>query len=309
MFISDTHSDPLWKMWKTKDRNFSKSPALSVSAEHLVQGGVNAQVFALFVPVAPAEHSRFSILLAQMDLFYEEVITHPCIRWEPGQPLHEIKGKTQAILALEGAGYIGEDPVLWRLLKHWGVEMASLTWNEANELGDGVLEERGAGLSSKGKHVVKLHQELGIVTDISHLNEHGFWDVVEHGGTLIASHSNSSFVCGHKRNLTDQQIRALIQKNSFIGLTFYPPFITEKKIALVEDLASHIDHIGSLGGIEHVGFGSDFDGIDQTIQGLSSPADYDALINWLLKRYDENIVRGIAGENFARFWRDTRRFF
>ncbi|WP_054637022.1 membrane dipeptidase [Thalassobacillus sp. C254] len=140
-------------------------------------------MFALFVPVAPAEHSRFSILLAQLDLFYEEVITHPCIRWEPGQPLHEIKGKTQAILALEGAGYIGEDPVLWRLLKHWGVEMASLTWNEANELGDGVLEERGAGLSSKGKHVVKLHQELGIVTDISHLNEHGFWDVVEHGGT------------------------------------------------------------------------------------------------------------------------------
>ena len=113
----------------------------------------------------------------------------------------------------------------------------------------------------------------GVLCDVSHLNEAGFWDVIEHS-TLppVASHSNARALCEHTRNLTEAQIRAVIEKKGYIGVNFYSAFLANGRAATLEDVYRHVDAILQLGGEDVVGFGSDFDGIDAWPEGLANPA-------------------------------------
>ncbi|MGG1794620.1 membrane dipeptidase [Brevibacillus formosus] len=117
----------------------------------------------------------------------------------------------------------------------------------------------------------------------------GFWDVLEYSrAPVIASHSSVRGICNHSRNLTDEQIRALIANDGAIGLTFVDFFtVSEKRKVWIDDLLRHLDHICALGGVDHVRFGSDFDGITETFGDMASAADYSQLLEALLKRYKE----------------------
>ena len=208
------------------------------------------------------------------------------------------QGQLGAVLSLEGADAIGNDLNKLQILYQLGVRSIGLTWNNANLCADGVGEPRGAGLTELGKAVVEFNNQQQLFTDVSHLGEQGFWEVLGLAHYPMASHSNSKAICDHRRNLTDKQAQALFEKAGFLGVVLYPAFVKEEGEAAISDLLKHIDHLCSLGGVKHIGFGSDFDGITSYIQDLEDSSMYQHLINELLNHYSEEEVRGFAYQNF-----------
>jgi len=159
-----------------------------------------------------------------------------------------------------------------------GVRMLTLTWNYPNELGypnldsnrktDSYTPDTKKGLTEKGREFVAEMERLGMIVDVSHLSDGGFWDVAESTSKpFVASHSNAREVCRHVRNLSDDMIRLLADRGGCMGLNFYADFLKESleeslKPGGIEDVVRHALHITNVGGIEVLGLGSDFDGID-----------------------------------------------
>ncbi|MBU9720058.1 MULTISPECIES: dipeptidase [Bacillaceae] len=303
MQVFDLHCDALLKLWEDKSRSYTNHPSVETNFERLQQGKVRLQLFAIFIePYFPSD-IKFQIALEQIDLFHKKVIEqHPnmkkIVNWND---IHKLKdGEIGALLTLEGADAFGNDLTKLRTLYQLGVKSIGLTWNNANLTADGVGEPRGGGLTELGFEVVHLNNEQMVWTDVSHLAEAGFWNVMNSAQYPIASHSNSKTICNHRRNLTDEQAQALFQKNGFIGLVFNPPFINGEEQATIDDLLKHVEHFCALGGKNHVSFGSDFDGISYHVKNLEHAGKYPNFINELLKRYSEADVRGFAYENVLK---------
>lgn len=305
MKIFDAHCDVLLKLWENPDLDFRDDRVLHTNYTSMRQvGEKNIQCFAIYIPEYVHEQMRFQVALEMIDIFYTKVIVLPGVKMIASKSdfVTLQKGEIGAILTLEGCDAIGSDPIKLKTLLRLGVRSIGLTWNYANAVADGVLETRAAGLSDFGKTVVKMNNRYNICTDVSHLAERGFWDVMAIADAPFASHSNAKAVADHPRNLTDEQIRALIAKDAVIGVTFVPEFVTSTGAATIDQLLKHIDHICSLGGSRNIGFGSDFDGIDETLDDLQNYSDYGTLIDALVKRYPEQLVRGFLHDNFFRMF-------
>ncbi|MEF3304545.1 dipeptidase [Paenibacillus sp. GYB003] len=304
MRIIDLHCDALYKIWKSGGTlAYRDAPELETSKERLAAGGVKAQCFALYVPPEVKEEHRFQAMLDQIDYFYDNVLGRnpdmkQIVEWSDFDSLGD--GEIGAMLTLEGVDAIGTDPGKLRLLHRLGVRSVGLTWNHANLAADGVMEPRGAGLTSWGKEIVAFNNANRILTDVSHLSEKAFWDVIELTHYPIASHSNAKAVCDHPRNLTDEQARALFAKGATVHVIYNPPFTKKGGGASIADLIKHVDHFCALGGVRHIGLGSDLDGISSHIAGLEHAGHTGRLIEELLKHYTEDEVRGFAADNFLR---------
>jgi len=302
MRIIDAHCDALLKIWRNPRKiSFQDSSQLHTNLNRLRAGKVKVQCFAIFIPSHIKSDQKFQAALEQFDIFHTEILAkHPMIKhitsWQDIDQLqlHE----TGAMLTLEGADAFGDDLAKLRMLYQLGVMSVGLTWNHANLCADGVGEQRGAGLTQLGKQVVQLNNQYLVWTDVSHLSERGFWDVMEIAQYPIASHSNTKALCNHPRNLTDQQALKLFQQNGFVGVVFYPLLLRINGIASILDIIRHIDHFCTLGGVKQIGFGSDFDGIGVTVAGLNDASMYPNLINELLKHFKEDEVKGFAYQNF-----------
>ena len=302
MKIFDAHCDVLYKMWMNPQIDFTDRSLLHVNLEYLKQQKDTViQCFAIYVPEHVTYEYRFHVSLEMVELFYEKIVNpYPEITLiTTKKDIKKMKqGDIGAILTLEGCDAIGHSLTRLKTLYRLGVNAVGLTWNYANAVADGVLEERGAGLSNFGKQVVKENNRYKKWTDVSHLSEQSFWDTIEIAKYPIASHSNVKSIFNHKRNLNDNQIKALIERDGMIGLTFVPAFLDQHENATTSDLLKHIDHICSLGGQFHLGFGSDFDGITHTLMDLKHFGQYDQLINTLLKYYSSDLVRRFCYDNF-----------
>jgi membrane dipeptidase len=302
MRLFDAHCDVLLKLWLNRSLSFHDDPSLHVTWSSLQQANGKVQCFAIYIPQNVYPESRFTVALEMVDLFLEEVIGNfPNMKFVRSKSDISSLGPNEigAMLTLEGCDAIGESLVKLKTLLRLGVSSVGLTWNHANSVADGAWEERGAGLSNFGKQVVHVLNEEKCWVDVSHLSEKGFWDVIEMADYPIASHSNAYALCAHPRNLRDEQIWALIKKNSVIGITFVPSFVRQDKHpATITDVLRHLDYICSLGGSRHVGFGSDFDGIDETVIGLENFKCYENLINELQKHYSETDVQRFLFDNF-----------
>ncbi|MCG7343354.1 dipeptidase [Sporosarcina sp. ACRSL] len=302
MDIIDLHCDVLARMHKAKGKiPFADSKDLDVTFEKLKQGGVRIQAFAIFVSPSIKSDEKFQVALDQIHYFYTEVIgKNPQMKalktWDDFDQLQD--GQIGAFLTLEGVDCIGNDMQKLSILRELGVLSIGLTWNNANLAADGVGEERGAGLTAFGKEIIQFCNENNILSDVSHLSERAFWDVMDIAHFPIASHSNSQTLCTHRRNLTDEQATELFKKNGLIHVVYNPPFVVEKGDASISDLIAHIDHFCSLGGVHQIGLGSDFDGISEKITNLEDASMHPALINELLTRYSEDEVKGFAFQNF-----------
>ncbi len=302
MKIFDAHSDVLYKMWMDPTIEFADSPKLHITYNQLKASGSRVQCFAIYIPEEVKPESRFEVALEMVEIFYKKIIaSSPLLKAvRTREDILALKeNEIGAFLSLEGCDAIDQSIVKLQTLLRLGVSSVGLTWNYANYVADGVAEPRGGGLTSFGKEVVKEHNKALIWTDVSHLSINGFWDVMEIADFPIASHSNAIAICGHRRNLRDDQIRALIQKNGMIGITFVPQFLSNHGSASIKDVLKHLDYICSLGGENHVGFGSDFDGITDTPTGLDSFSGYDRLVGNLLKHYSENQVEKFLVQNFV----------
>ncbi|WP_110112759.1 dipeptidase [Bacillus sp. CGMCC 1.16541] len=302
MAIFDAHCDVLMKLWLNKYLSFNQDPALHVTYKEMKQTGAKVQLFAIYIPEGvPCEH-RFDVALEMIHLFYTKVLIKPKMKLvRSKKDLDQLKeDEIGAILTLEGCDAIGHSLIRLQTLLRLGVKSIGLTWNYSNDVADGILEERGAGLSSFGKEVVNENNKEKVWTDVSHLSVKGFWDVMDHANYVIASHSNVYRLCSNPRNLNDDQIRAIIKKNGVMGITFVPEFLNVTGEASLKDVLNHIEYICALGGECHMGFGSDFDGIDKTVYGLHSYRNYEQLINELDKHYSATQVQGFLYDNFAK---------
>ncbi|MCD4838214.1 dipeptidase [Neobacillus sedimentimangrovi] len=311
MNIIDLHCDVLYKLRESKGSlRFADSPELQANKTRLQNGRVKVQCFAIFVEPHIHSEQKFQVALEQVDYFYQEVLgkNPDMVHIKEWADFDRLKiGQTGAMLTLEGVDVIGNDLMKLRTLYRLGVRSVGLTWNFANLAADGAEEPRGAGLTMLGKEIVQLNNQYQVLTDVSHLSEKAFWDVMEIADYPIASHSNAKTICDHPRNLTDEQALAMFKKGGMIHVVYFPPFVKEKGEASIGDLVKHIDHFCSLGGVKQIGLGSDFDGISQFVNGLEDASKSQNLINELLKYYSEDEVRGFASQNFLDHRPGVRR--
>ncbi len=305
--IVDAHTDVLWKMLEHPTLDFYKADdGLAVNFPNLVKGDVDIQVFAIFVSTFSS--SRFSLALKSIDDFYQKINKQDKIEIATSNDeIVEIlnKGSKVAILSLEGAEAIEGDLFKLRTLYRLGVRVVGPTWNYANEVADGILEQRGGGFTNFGNSLIDEVNNLGMLLDVSHLSEKGFYEVLEKSKKpILASHSNCRAICNHPRNLTEDQIKSIIAVNGMIGVTFVKSFVSDQSNPTIDDLLLHIEYIAELGGINNIGLGSDFDGAN-TIQMLENASKYDNLINALQKSYNNNQVEGIIGQNWLNYYKSV----
>lgn len=304
MYIIDLHCDALLKLWESKGTAlFLDAQELDTNLQRLQKGKVKVQGFAIWIDPEIKSIGAFDVVLEQVKIFHNEILAKNkqmkhIKNWSDLDDLKD--GEIGALLTLEGVDAIGNDLSKLHILYELGVRSIGLTWNNANLAADGCGEARGAGLTSFGKEIVRFNNERKILTDVSHLSERAFWDVMEIAQYPIASHSNTKRYCDHPRNLSDSQVRTMFEKGGMIHVVYYPPFIKKDGSATIQDLLKHIEHLCALGGVHHVGLGSDFDGIKQKIPGLSHAGESQNLINELLKYFSEEEVKGFASENFLR---------
>ncbi|MFC4322355.1 dipeptidase [Litchfieldia salsa] len=302
MNIIDLHCDALLKLYEGRGMvSFVDSTRLETNKQRLKVGKVKVQCFAIFIEPDMKSDEKFQAALDQIEYFYSEVLgKNPEMKhiknWEDFDTLedHEIG----AMLTLEGVDAIGNDLQKLSLLFQLGVRSVGLTWNNANLAADGAGEPRGGGLTILGREIVQFNNKHKVLTDVSHLSERAFWDVMEMADYPIASHSNARELCDHPRNLTDQQAREMFLKGGLIHVVYNPPFIKQEGEATIVDLIKHIDHFCSLGGMNQIGLGSDFDGISTFVTDLEDASKSQNLVNELLKYYSEDQVKGFAYQNF-----------
>jgi membrane dipeptidase len=300
--IFDAHCDVLLKLHHYReDVSFQSQNDIHITYPQLVQAGSKVQLFAIYLPSYLKPGQRFQAALEMVEVFHTKIV-EPNPKMKMVRSKSDIarleKGEIGAMLTLEGCEAIEEDLTKLFTLYQLGVRAVGLTWNWANAAADGALEPRAGGLTKFGRETVQFLNEHRILTDVSHLCERSFWETIEIAQNPIASHSNTFSLCAHPRNLKDEQIEALFNKNGVMGLTFVPQFLKQNGEAEISDILLHLDHVCSLGGENHVGFGSDFDGISQTVKGLSCYRDYENLIEALQKHYTESQVKKFLFENF-----------
>lgn len=302
--VADAHVDVLMKLFEQGVRFSDDSQDLSASFPALVAGGVATQVFALFVEPSADAGAQLHDVLCEVDAFYEQVSPLANVRFVKSRSdLAAARAQHQlaAFLSLEGGGCLRGDVEILRMLHRLGVRGVGLTWNDANELADGCGELRGAGLTRKGREVIREMQRLSMWIDLAHLHDSGVRDILRiTDGPVMASHACVRSIHDHRRNLTDDVIREIIRRDGWLGLTFEARFVAEGDVT-PEHLFSHIDHVLHLGGERHLGFGSDFDGTSNDISGLTTSRDYGNFSEKLVQRYGEELTRRILFDNFESF--------
>ncbi len=305
--VVDTHADTLGPVARGQRRLGEHSAWGHVDLPRLRLGGVNVQFFALYIEPDYKPDRGLLRGLQLADVFYREMARYQ--QWvEPVFEFDDIesivsRGKIAVVLSAEGGEIIQGDLGVLRMLYRLGVRCLGLTWNQRNALADGVGELRtGGGLTRLGAAAVSEMNRLGMVVDVSHLNEAGFWDVLNlTKAPLLASHTNARALCDHPRNLWDEQIISLARGGGVIGITFAPNFLRSERRAGLEDVLDHIDHVANLVGTQSIGLGSDFDGIGMTPVGLEDATRLPDLTDGLVRRgYTDEQIRGILGGNHMR---------
>jgi len=309
--VFDGHCDTILEIMNHKRTLEKKSPTGHLDIPRMKEGGVNVQFFAVFIEDIYKPDRSLKRTLQLIDCFYREMEKNQDeISFVTNyNQINEANsaGKIAAILSVEGGEALEGDLGVLRMLYKLGVRLLTLTWNQRNQIADGIGESRtGSGLTEFGLKVIDEMNNLKMFIDVSHLSETGFWDVIKRSkAPIVASHSNCYALCPHPRNLKDEQIKALADKGGVIGITFVPNFLTqEKRKTTVKDVVTHIDYLVEKAGIDCVGLGSDFDGTGGLPLGLEGVDKITNITEELLNRgYKEREIKKILGGNFLRVFK------
>jgi membrane dipeptidase len=305
MIIVDAHCDTLTKIFDTGKKLYSNDCNLDIERMH--KRGKYVQFFAAFIH--PKYYRGYTIKRAieLIDRFYEECkmcsddIMTCCNYNDIMMAINS--GRVAAILSIEGGEALQGSLATLRIFYNLGVRSLCLTWNHRNEIADGVAEDvSGGGLTNFGRKVIEEMNKLGMLIDLSHISERGFWDVMtlsQH--PVILSHSNAKAICNNRRNLTDEQILEVKKNRGVIGINLYPYFLNEQGNLVITDIIKHIEYIISLIGENHIGIGADYDQDEPIFDGIDGVEYIDNILEELLKmNYSYNTVEKIAGGNFLR---------
>lgn len=296
MRLIDMHCDTFWLMMRKQGLSLHKNE-LCIDIEKMRAAGSMAQFFASFIHMSEFDgenaveeayrHALDMIAYGKSELAkcsdsitiarnYNELIAN------------NDNGVMSAILTVEEGGIINGKMEYLEELYRQGIRLITLTWNHENCIGfpnsrDPELMKQG--LKPFGIEVVKRMNELGMIIDVSHLSDGGFWDVIKHSTKpVVASHSNARALCNHPRNLTDEMIKTLAHKGGVAGVNFYPYFLQENGKATVEDIANHAWHMYQVGGEEFVAIGTDFDGFDEGELDITHIGEMNLVYDAMIKR-------------------------
>lgn len=215
------------------------------------------------------------------------------------------QGKTAALLGVEGGAAANGSIEGIDYLYNCGVRLMTLTWNDSNEIANGCFSQDKSGLTPFGREAVRHMQQIGMTVDVSHLNEKGFYDVAEIcEKPFVASHSNSAYVHSHPRNLTDDQLKVMAERECLIGLNLYNKFLGEGERAGCDEALRHAYRILEKCGEKTLAMGTDYDGctVADEIAGvdkISVLRDY-FMKHGLSEQCVENIFYNNAKNFFSR---------
>jgi membrane dipeptidase len=220
------------------------------------------------------------------------------------------------LLHFEGAEPLDDDGYALDVFYNAGFRSLGLTWSRRNRFAEGVpfafpsSPDLGAGLSEAGKQLVRQCNRLGVMLDLSHITEKGFWDVAKLSDKpLVCTHSHAHAICPSPRNLTDKQLAAVRESNGVVGLNFHVGFLRpdggRSEDTPIAVMADHIDYLAEKLGIDGVALGSDYDGAVMPKQ-IKDATGLPRLMTALQKRgYDDDALRKIAHGNWVRVLRET----
>uniref|UniRef100_UPI00405625AA dipeptidase n=1 Tax=Acetatifactor sp. TaxID=1872090 RepID=UPI00405625AA len=332
MKIIDMHCDTISSLFQKReagqDTGLLKNDG-HLDLQRMQESGYLLQNFALFVNLQTCR-DPWEMVCRLHKVYQEELeknidIIAPVLRYED-IGINTAAGKMSALLTVEeGAVCKGNMDKLHELHK-MGVRMFTLTWNFPNELGYPNLDRTRSrenfedffytpnttgGLTEKGMEFVTEMERLGMIPDVSHMSDAGFYDVLATTQKpFVASHSNARSICRCVRNLSDDMIRKLAERGGCMGLNFYADFLKEVKVGeknpgAISDVVRHALHITKVGGVDVLGLGSDFDGID-TNEGLPGVQSMGLLWEALQKAgYRESELDKIFFGNVLRVYQDT----
>lgn len=321
MNVFDFHSDLLSRLLEEPVESFGagRGPGelRHYDLPRIRAGGVRAIVWALYTENDRGEHPvvrtlRMIDIAERLAERHADAIALARTAGDIERALAE--GKCAAILSIENGIACLDRLELLRTYWRLGVRAMGLVWNGRNAIADGQGEDdAGSKLTSFGREVVAEMRRLGMIVDVSHLSRAGFWDVAERieGRPFVASHSNARALRDHRRNLDDEQIRAVAAARGVVGVNFWTGFLVPWKkvgdpLARLDDVVRHVEGLVERAGIEHVGIGADYDGIGAAPVGLEDPSRFPALAEALAARgFADDALEKIFFGNWLRVFREV----
>jgi membrane dipeptidase len=346
--IFDGHNDTLLKLYRPKrgeERSFFERSAHGhIDLPRAQEGGLAGGFFAVYVPPPPKDQEDpdpdlprtgpyEAPLPPPLDLAYAQRMAFGMsatlfrVEAESEGRVRVVRsaaeleraladGVLAAILHFEGAEMIDPELDALEVFYRAGLRSLGIVWSRPNAFAHGVpfafpkSPDTGPGLTDAGKALVRACNRLGIMLDLSHLNEAGFWDVAKlSDAPLVATHSNVHALCASSRNLTDRQLDAIRDSDGMVGLNYAVSFLREDGRASadtpLETMVAHVDYLVERLGIERVGLGSDFDGA--TIpRAIGDVAGLPRLVEALRARgYDDAALHKLGHQNWLRVLRKT----
>ena len=354
MFVLDSHCDTPTMMMRGRDIGIDNERG-HVDLPKLKAGGVDASFFALYTSAEMTPDVSTRHALEMIGRIYDQVGANPELAALAASPEEALRNKANGLVSIfigmENGAPIQKSLSLLRVFYRLGVRYITLTHNADNEIADSAAQgKRWHGLSPFGREVVAEMNRLGMIIDIAHASDETFDDVLKCSkAPIVSTHSCCRALAHHRRNMTDDMLRALADNGGVIQINLYPVFLSddfaktladsglesmswteqdwisdplnpEKAAAwnAVQDqmatlprpsckeVVDHIDHAVKVAGIDHVGIGTDFDGIEVTPAGLENISKIGVIFDEMARRgYSDDQIEKVAGQNFLRVFKDV----
>jgi len=293
MKIFDLHADIGMHVLSQKNKN-ETDILKRYHIDKLSKGGIFGVGMACFFEGHETKETAIQMVESLRDEINQNLDT---LNWYIGGSLDSTR--INAMMTVEGMCFIDDHPeemIEWLYVQ--GVRIGSLSWNDENALSTGVRGNPLRGLTELGKRTISRMNELGMIVDISHTNEKSFWDILSHSNKpVIATHSNARVLSNVDRNLTDQQILALIQNKGLIGLVAAKKFVSnDESKQNSKELAKHASHIKNLGGLDNLAIGFDYmDFLEGDFGRFSMASDLQDVSE------SQNFIKALYEEGFSDF--------
>lgn len=322
--LIDGHNDVAWQFRKRVRNQLTKldlsqstrTQDMHTDIERLKAGGIGGQFWSVYVPTSLSPSEAVQATMEQIDLVKRMVGLYPHT-FKLAYTADEIveahkQGKIASLIGMEGGYSMGHSLGVLRQLYELGARYMTLTHSKTLPWADSATDDpQHQGLTTFGEEVIREMNRLGMIVDLSHVSADTMRDALKVSeAPVLFTHSGVRAVCDHPRNVPDDILKQLKEKDGVVMVVFLPSYLKcnaqdqSTPQANLNDVIAHMDHIKKIAGVEHIGIGGDYDGMNHAPHGLEDVSGYPNLLKALLEHgYTEAELRGIMGENALRVMR------